>query len=30
MCEVGKTYPVAEGTEYLKKYKELWAKLVAG
>jgi sugar phosphate isomerase/epimerase len=30
MCEVGKTYPVAEGTEYLKQYKELWTKLVAG
>ncbi|MBA4187486.1 MAG: sugar phosphate isomerase/epimerase [Planctomycetaceae bacterium] len=28
MCEVGKSYPVAEGTEYLKKYKELWDKLV--
>ncbi|MCE9562198.1 MAG: sugar phosphate isomerase/epimerase [Planctomycetes bacterium] len=28
MCEVGKSYPVAEGTEFLKKYKELWDKLV--
>ncbi len=30
MCEVGKAYPVAEGTEFLKKYKELWDKLVKG
>jgi len=28
MCEVGKTYEVAEGTTFLKKYKELWGKLV--
>lgn len=30
MCEVGKAYPVAEGTEFLKKYKDLWDKLVKG
>ena len=30
MCEVGKAYPVAEGTEFLKKYKEMWEKLVKG
>ena len=31
MCEVGKAYPdVAEGTTFLKKYKELWDKLVKG
>jgi sugar phosphate isomerase/epimerase len=30
MCEVGKSYNVAEGTEFLKKYKELWEKLVRG
>jgi sugar phosphate isomerase/epimerase len=31
MCEVGKAYPdVAEGTEFLKKYKALWEKLVKG
>jgi len=30
LCEVGKSFPVAEGTEYLKKYKELWDKLVKG
>ncbi len=30
MCEVGKSYPVAEGTEFLKKYKETWDKLVKG
>ncbi len=31
LCEVGTAYPdVAKGTEYLKKYKELWEKLVAG
>jgi sugar phosphate isomerase/epimerase len=28
MCEVGKSYDVAEGTVFLKKYKELWEKLV--
>lgn len=28
LCEVGKAYPVAEGTEFFKKYKELWDKLV--
>lgn len=30
LCEVGKAYPVAEGTEYLRKYKELWEKLAKG
>ncbi len=30
MCEVSRTYPVAEGTAFLKKYKELWDKLVSG
>ena len=30
LCEVGKSYPVAEGTEFLKKYKETWEKLVKG
>ncbi len=30
LCEVGKSYPVAEGTEYLKKYKQLWDGLVKG
>jgi sugar phosphate isomerase/epimerase len=30
MCEIGKSYPVAEGTDYLKKYKETWDKLVQG
>src|SRR5580692_7038031 len=28
MCEVGKSYEVAEGTAFLKKYKELWDRLV--
>jgi sugar phosphate isomerase/epimerase len=30
MCEVGKSYPVDEGTAFLKKYKEMWEKLVKG
>jgi sugar phosphate isomerase/epimerase len=30
LIEIGKAYPVAEGTEYLKRYKELWDKLVKG
>jgi sugar phosphate isomerase/epimerase len=30
MCEVGKSYDVAEGTMFLKKYKELWEKLAQG
>jgi len=30
MCEVGKSYDVAEGTVFLKKYKELWEKLAQG
>lgn len=30
MCEVGKSYEVAEGIAFLKKYKELWEKLVTG
>lgn len=28
MCEVSKSYEVAEGATFLKKYKELWEKLV--
>ena len=27
LCEVGKTYDVAEGTEFLKNYKKLWDEL---
>jgi sugar phosphate isomerase/epimerase len=31
MCEVGTAYPdVAKGTEFLRKYKELWENLVKG
>jgi hypothetical protein len=30
LIEVGKAYPVEEGTEFLRKYKELWEKLVRG
>jgi sugar phosphate isomerase/epimerase len=30
LCEVGKSYPVAEGREFLKKYKALWDRLVNG
>jgi sugar phosphate isomerase/epimerase len=30
MCEVGKAYNVEEGTEFYKKYKALWEKLVKG
>lgn len=31
MCEVGTAYPdVEKGTEFLRKYKELWEKLVKG
>ncbi len=30
LCEVGKSYDVDEGTEFLKKYKALWDKLVKG
>lgn len=31
LCEVGTAYPdVDKGTEFLRKYKELWEKLVAG
>jgi sugar phosphate isomerase/epimerase len=30
LCEVGTAYPVPEGTEYLKKYKATWDKLVKG
>jgi sugar phosphate isomerase/epimerase len=30
LIEVGKAYPVAEGTEFLKRYKTLWEKLVTG
>lgn len=28
LCEYGKAFPPAEGTEFLRKYKELWEKLV--
>ncbi|MFM8274076.1 MAG: sugar phosphate isomerase/epimerase family protein [Gemmata sp.] len=30
LCEVGKSYEVAEGTEFLKGYKKLWDELVKG
>lgn len=30
LCEVGRTYPVAEGTTFLKQYKKLWDQLVMG
>ncbi|MDB5306648.1 MAG: sugar phosphate isomerase/epimerase [Gemmataceae bacterium] len=30
LCEVGKSYDVATGTEFLKKYKTLWEELVKG
>ena len=30
LCEVGKSYDVAAGTEYLKGYKKLWEELVRG
>lgn len=30
LCEVGRTYPVAEGTAFLKQYKKLWDQLVMG
>jgi sugar phosphate isomerase/epimerase len=30
LCEVGKSYGVEEGTDFLKKYKALWEKLVQG
>jgi sugar phosphate isomerase/epimerase len=31
LCEVGTAYPdVEKGTEFLRKYKELWSKLVTG
>jgi sugar phosphate isomerase/epimerase len=30
MCEVGKTYDVAAGTEFLKNYKKLWDELANG
>ena len=30
LCEVGTAFPVPEGTEYLKKYKATWDKLVKG
>ncbi len=30
LCEVGKSYPVAEGREFLKQYKALWDRLVSG
>lgn len=30
LCEVGKAYNVEEGTEFFKKYKALWDKLVKG
>ncbi len=30
LCEYGKAFPVAEGTEFLKKYKDQWEKLANG
>jgi hypothetical protein len=30
LCEVGKSYGVAEGTKFLKGYKKLWDELAAG
>jgi sugar phosphate isomerase/epimerase len=30
MCEVGKSYDPAEGTEFLKKYKAVWEELANG
>ena len=30
LIEIGKSYSVAEGTKFLKEYKELWEKLVKG
>jgi sugar phosphate isomerase/epimerase len=30
LCEVGKTYPPAEGREFLKGYKTLWEELAGG
>jgi sugar phosphate isomerase/epimerase len=30
LCEVGKAYNVEEGTEFFKKYKTMWDKLVKG
>jgi len=30
MCEVGKSFDVAAGTEYLRGYKKLWDELVKG
>ena len=30
LIEVGKAYGVAEGKEFLKRYKQLWEKLVSG
>ncbi len=30
MCEVGKSYDVAEGAEFFKGYKKLWDELVKG
>ena len=30
LCEYGKSFPVPEGTEFLKKYKALWEKLANG
>ena len=30
MCEVGKSYDVAEGTKFLKDYKKLWDELATG
>ncbi|HEY3788711.1 MAG TPA: TIM barrel protein [Urbifossiella sp.] len=30
MCEVGKTYDVAEGTRFLKEYKKQWDELTEG
>lgn len=30
LCEVGKSYPPAEGREYLTGYRKLWGELAAG
>jgi sugar phosphate isomerase/epimerase len=30
LCEVGKAFPVPEGTEYLRKYRAAWEKLAKG
>ena len=30
LIEIGRTYEVAEGTQYLKDYKKLWDELTQG